>query len=195
MRLILASASPRRQEILRNAGFEFEVWPSSVPEDPLDAEAPEAMVLRLAQQKALQVAAAAPEGSVVLGADTVVVLDREILGKPADAADAARMLRQLSGRAHRVLTGVSIVEAPSRVAASAHEVTEVRFRPLTEAEIQDYVASGEPFDKAGAYGIQGRASRFVTRIEGCYFNVVGLPVALVDTLLSSFRHDRHSEEP
>ncbi|HEV2423918.1 MAG TPA: Maf family protein [Terriglobia bacterium] len=185
MRLILASGSPRRREILRNAGFDFEVRPGSVNEDPLPGEAPETMVMRLAREKALQVAADAPSGTIVLGADTTVVVDIEMLAKPLDAADAARMLRLLSGRAHTVLTGVCIVEAPGRVAASGCERTEVRFRTLTDSDIRDYVASGEPFDKAGAYAVQGRASRFVTRIEGCYFNVMGLPVALVDTLLAS----------
>ncbi|HEV3278946.1 MAG TPA: Maf family protein [Terriglobia bacterium] len=183
MRLILASASPRRQEILRNAGFDFEVRRSSISEDALPGEPPETMVSRLAREKALDVAATAPERSLVLGADTTVVVDGETFAKPADAADAARMLRLLSGRAHSVLTGVCIVETLDRVAASGCERTEVWFRTLSEPEIRDYVASGEPFDKAGAYGIQGRASRFVTRIEGCYFNVMGLPVALVDRLL------------
>ncbi len=192
MRVILASGSPRRQEILRNAGFDFDVRPSSVNEDPLPGESPEAMVARLAQEKALATAAAVPRGSIVLGADTTVLVDGEMLAKPIDAADAARMLRLLSGRTHSVLTGVCIVEAPDRVAASGCERTEVRFRELSDAEIRDYVASGEPFDKAGAYAIQGRASRFVTRIEGCYFNIVGLPVALVDRLLSSLDEDRNS---
>lgn len=193
MHLILASGSPRRQEILRNAGFDFEVRPSSVNEDPLPGEAPEAMVMRLAQQKALHTAPDAPPGSIVLGADTTVFVDGEILAKPLDATDAARMLRLLSGRVHAVLTGVSIVESPGRVVASGCERTEVRFRALTETDIRDYVASGEPFDKAGAYAIQGRASRFVTRIEGCYFNVMGLPVALVDTLLAPLTDVPESE--
>jgi septum formation protein len=187
MRLILASGSPRRQEILRNAGFEFEVRPSSVNEDPLPGESPEAMVMRLAQEKALQVAGTVPAGSIVLGADTTVVVDGEMLAKPLDASDAARMLRRLSGRVHRVVTGVCLVKAPAVVAASGCERTEVRFRELSDVAIRDYVSSGEPFDKAGAYAIQGRASRFVTRIEGCYFNVVGLPVGLVDKLLTSIR--------
>jgi septum formation protein len=182
MRLILASGSPRRQEILRNAGFDFEVLPGSVIEDPQPGELPEAMVERLAREKALQVAASAPPATLVLGADTTVVVEGIMLAKPIDAADAARMLRLLSGRAHRVFTGVCLVEAPARVAATGCERTEVWFRALSETEIAGYVASGEPFDKAGAYAIQGRASRFVTRIEGCYFNVMGLPIALVDTL-------------
>jgi septum formation protein len=125
----------------------------------------------------------------VLGADTVVVADAEILGKPASSEDAARMLRRLSGRSHRVLTGVCLAEAPDKIQAAAESDTGVWFRKLDEAEIRDYVASGEPLDKAGAYGIQGRASRFVTRIEGCYFNVVGLPVALVDEMLRPFLAD------
>ena len=193
MRLILASGSPRRSEILRDAGFQFEVRPSSANEDPLPGESPEAMVTRLAQEKALQVATDAPPGSIVIGADTTVVVDTEILAKPIDAADAARMLRRLSGRTHCVLTGVCLAEAPARVAASGCERTEVRFRELSDADIRDYVASGEPFDKAGAYAIQGRASRFVTRIDGCYFNVVGLPVALVDKLLASVGEGRQSQ--
>ena len=193
MRLILASASPRRQEILGNAGFDFEVRPSSVNEDPLPGELPEAMVTRLAREKALQVAAEAPPGSIVLGADTTVVVDAEIMAKPTDASDAARMLRRLSGRSHFVLTGVCLVDAPERVAASGCERTEVRFRELSDADIRDYVASGEPFDKAGAYAVQGRASRFVTRIDGCYFNVVGLPVALVGKLLDTIGEGRKSQ--
>jgi septum formation protein len=185
MRLILASGSPRRQELLRNAGFDFQVRPASVNEDPLPGETPRAMVVRLAREKALQVAADAPPRSLVLGADTTVVVDGDSLAKPLDAADAARMLRRLSGRSHSVLTGVCLVEAPARVAASGCERTEVRFRTLTGSEVRDYVSSGEPFDKAGAYAIQGRGSRFITRVEGCYFNVVGLPIALVDRLIGN----------
>jgi septum formation protein len=185
MHLILASSSPRRRDILRNAGIDFEVWPSSASEDPLPGELPEALVARLAREKALQVAASAPPTSLVLGADTTVVVDGAMLAKPGDQAEAARMLRRLSGRRHKVLTGVCIVEAPARLAAVGCESTDVWFRALKESEIQEYVASGEPFDKAGAYAIQGRASRFVTRIEGCYFNVMGLPIALVYGLLTS----------
>lgn len=183
MVLILASGSPRRQELLRNAGFDFEVRPSSIPEEPHPAETPEAFVRRMAAEKALEVAAGAPAGSLVLGADTVVVAGAEILGKPANPEEAARMLRQLSGRSHRVLTGVCLVKAPDTIEARGESDTRVWFRSLAAAEIRDYVRSGEPLDKAGAYGIQGHASRFVTRIEGCYFNVVGLPVALVDEML------------
>jgi septum formation protein len=139
-----------------------------------------------APDKALAVAAAAPANAVVLGADTVVVADEEILGKPADATDATRMLHALSGATHRVITAVCLVSAPDRIEAVRAETTLVTFRPLDEKEMADYVASGEPFDKAGAYGIQGLASKFVRRVEGCYFNVVGLPVALVYDMLEPF---------
>jgi len=183
MRLILASRSPRRRELLRGAGFDFDVRPSTVEETASPGETPEEFARRAAREKALEVAASAPPESLVLGADTVVVADGEILGKPANAPDAARMLRLLSGVTHRVITGVCIVRAPDRVEALAHETTFVTFRSLDNDELQDYLAGGEPFDKAGAYGIQGLASKFVTRVEGCYFNVVGLPVALVCDLL------------
>jgi septum formation protein len=183
MRLILASRSPRRRELLRQAGFDFDVRPSTVEETASPGETPEEFARRAAREKALEVAASAPPESLVLGADTVVVADGEILGKPANAPDAARMLRLLSGVTHRVITGVCIVRAPDRVEALAHETTFVTFRSLDNDELQDYLAGGEPFDKAGAYGIQGLASKFVTRVEGCYFNVVGLPVALVCDLL------------
>jgi septum formation protein len=186
MRLILASASPRRRELLRHAGFDFEVRSSTVEEIVLPGEAAEEFARRAARDKAVIVAASAPPDSLVLGADTVVVAGHAILGKPADAEDATRMLRLLSGATHRVITGVCLVRAPDRVEALAHETTLVTFRSLSEEEIASYVASGEPFDKAGAYGIQGLASKFVTRIEGCYFNVVGLPVALVYDLLKPF---------
>jgi septum formation protein len=186
--LVLASASPRRRELLAQAGYSFEVHPAHIPEDPKPGEEPIAYVTRLAREKAevvfRQLRAAgreatesAAEGLAVLGADTTVTLDDHILGKPEDAADAARMLRLLSGRTHRVITGVALVSA--NVAEVAAEVTAVRFLTLSESEIADYIATGEPMDKAGAYAIQGRAARWIPRIEGCYFNVVGLPLALV----------------
>ncbi|HEX5482919.1 MAG TPA: Maf family protein, partial [Terriglobia bacterium] len=152
-------------------------------------ESAEDYVRRLAREKALSVARAAPPGTLVLGADTAVVAAGQILGKPADAADAARMLRLLSGATHRVLTGVCVARAPEKVEALRRETTTVIFNPLTEEEIQRYVASGEPLDKAGGYGIQGLASKFARRVEGCFFNVVGLPVPLVYNLLSSIPHD------
>jgi septum formation protein len=190
--LVLASASPRRRELLTQAGFAFEVRPADIPEDPGPDEDPIAYVTRLAREKAQVVfdqlsegQAEAAAGLTVLGADTTVTLDNHILGKPVDAEDAARMLRLLSGRTHRVITGVAVVEAGR--AEVAAEVTAVRFLTLTEEEIAAYIATGEPMDKAGAYAIQGLAARWIPRIEGCYFNVVGLPISLVATLLDSSR--------
>jgi len=198
--LILASASPRRRELLTQAGFAFQVHPAHIPENPEPNEDPIAYVVRLARQKAEAVfnqlaSEGAPGPSrlgtgdnmapplAVLGADTTVVLDNQILGKPESPADAARMLRLLSGRTHRVITGVALVTADRTEVAA--EVTAVKFLTLSDAEIADYIATGEPMDKAGAYAIQGRAARWIPRIEGDYFNVVGLPIALVTTLLES----------
>jgi septum formation protein len=178
--LILASRSPRRAELLRAAGFNFEVLPANVDETPLPRETPEAHVRRLAQEKA-SVAFEQRADVVVLGADTVVVIGDRMLGKPRDPEDAAAMLRALSGRAHEVLTGVSTIAPAGYTPRHFTEVerTRVWFSPLTNDEIAWYVASGEPMDKAGAYAIQGLASRFIDRIEGSYSNVVGLPIALV----------------
>ena len=187
--LVLASASPRRSELLTQAGYRFRVHPAHIPEDPLPSEDPIVYVTRLAREKAeavfrqLTTASLEPERTAVLGADTTVTIDNTILGKPADAADAARMLRLLSGRTHRVITGVALVTAAGVEVAA--EATAVRFLTLSHAEIAAYVASGEPMDKAGAYAIQGRAARWIPRIEGCYFNVMGLPLALVSSLLES----------
>jgi septum formation protein len=234
--LVLASASPRRRELLAQAGFTFTVHPAHIPEDPLPNEDPVACVTRLAREKAQavynelalkghefsraesdpkRVGALAPEGSssnllislgapgpshlgtgestnpnlpsttplVVLAADTIVTLDNQILGKPSDPADAARMLRLLSGRTHHVITGVALISATSTQVAA--ETTAVTFLPLTGDAIAAYIATGEPMDKAGAYAIQGRAARWIPRIEGDYFNVVGLPLALVSALLES----------
>ena len=183
MRLILASASPRRRELLRHAGFDFDVRPSHVVEQIQPSERPEHFARRAAREKAMHVAASCPPGSFVLGADTVVVIDGKTLGKPSDLKDATRMLRLLSGRTHQVHTGVCLVRAPGEIVALEHETTSVTFRELDEEEIRAYVASGEPLDKAGAYAVQGLASKFVTRISGCYFNVVGLPVPLVCEIL------------
>jgi septum formation protein len=251
--LVLASASPRRRELLTQAGFTFHVHPANIPEDPHPTEDPIAYVTRLAREKAQavfadltqnpvqfvgskalyqaatsQIAAKigaddvlyqgttsvvpqgpqnedwalAPEGCSpevlggtpaglprasaalqVLGADTTVTLDNQILGKPENAADAARMLRLLSGRTHRVITGVAVVTATRTEVAA--EVTGVQFLTLSDEEIAAYIATGEPMDKAGAYAIQGRAARWIPRIQGDYFNVVGLPISLVSTLLES----------
>ena len=201
--LILASASPRRQELLRNAGIQFEVCPAHIPEERLRGEPPEQYVKRLAREKARAVwekafnAEVAKErkgegltakdakerkGLLVLGADTTVVADEHVLEKPKDAADAARMLRLLSGRTHQVMTGVCLVgEGIEDVRC---ETTQVTFSRLSERNIADYIATGEPMDKAGAYAIQGIASRWIGRIEGDYFNVVGLPVAMVWRMLN-----------
>ena len=195
--LVLASASPRRRELLAQAGFSFEVHPAHIPEEPLEGEDPFAYVTRLAREKAQVVFLELTDANgtagetrldtessmTVLGADTTVTLDNAILGKPEDAADAARMLRLLSGRTHRVITGVAVVTAYGVEVAA--EATAVSFLALSDEDIAAYVATGEPMDKAGAYAIQGRAARWIPRIEGCYFNVVGLPLALVTTLLES----------
>ncbi len=180
MSLVLASASPRRSELLRNAAIPFTVDPAQVAEQPAANEEPVDYAQRLARDKARAVFARHPD-SAVLGADTVVVVDEHLLEKPADQTDAARMLRLLSGRIHQVITGVCLV-VPGFEQTEA-EITQVAFSPLTEQEIADYVASGEPIDKAGAYAIQGMASRWVERIDGCYFNVVGLPVPRVYRML------------
>lgn len=173
--LVLASKSPRRAEILTQSGLAFIVRAADVPETRRGSEDPGEFVRRLAREKAEVVERR--DGEVILGADTIVLVDGEILGKPRDAGDAARMLRLLSGRAHQVLTGICLRTAARDIVDCA--VTEVVFCPLREAEISAYVQSGEPLDKAGAYAIQGLASKFVERIAGCYFNVVGLPVSLV----------------
>ncbi|MGA9508608.1 MAG: Maf family protein [Candidatus Sulfotelmatobacter sp.] len=180
--LILASASPRRQELLRNAGIQFEVQPADIDETPLESEAPRDCAERLARKKALGVSRERPK-DYVLGADTIVIIDRMILGKPRDSADAARMLRLLSGRTHEVITGVCLVDPVAGDAEQASETTRVMMREISDDEIRDYVATGEPMDKAGAYAIQGIASRWIPRIEGDYSNVVGLPVALVCSML------------
>ena len=185
MRLILASQSPRRAEILRDAGFMFETLPVNVDEAPRKKETPPAHVERLAREKAIGAAAKVGGRAVIIGADTVVVVGRRILGKPGSRADARRMLRMLSGRVHHVLTGLAVLRLDShgRSLHSAVETTRVRFARLSEREIDEYVATGEPDDKAGAYAVQGRAGRFVTRIDGCYFNVVGLPLNRVCRIL------------
>jgi septum formation protein len=179
--LVLASASPRRAELLRAAGIEFSVRSADLDETQLPDETPPSYVLRLSREKALAVA---QPDELVLGADTTVVVNGEIAGKPADATDARRMLQMLGGDWHEVLTGVSLVKDTQ--VCSELAVTRVKFAPLSEAEIDWYIATHEPFDKAGAYGIQGYASRFVEQIEGNYANVVGLPVQVVYRLLHQF---------
>jgi septum formation protein len=180
LKLVLASASPRRAELLRNAGIDFTVDPAHVAEDPQPGESPLDFAFRVARDKAATVARRHPDAAV-LGADTVVLIGHEILNKPADTEDALRMLRRLAGHTHAVTTAVCLVR-DGREDKRA-ETTRVTMAPFSEAEARAYVVTGEPMDKAGAYAIQGWASRWVTKIEGDYFNVVGLPVALVWRML------------
>ena len=179
---MLASQSPRRSEILRQAGIPFTRRVAAIDETPLKGEKPADYVVRLAELKALAVSAG--PGETVLGADTTVVIDGEMLGKPADAADARRMLARLSGRQHQVITGICLKRGVEVVRDCA--TTKVWFALMSAREIEEYVSSGEPMDKAGAYAIQGLASKFIEKIDGCYFNVVGLPVALVFGHLQRF---------
>jgi septum formation protein len=180
MTLILASASPRRAELLRSAGFAFEVAPAEVDETPIPDEAPEPYALRVARDKAAKAVGRAPDGAV-LAADTVVVVDGQILGKPVDLADAERMLCLLSGGTHQVHTAVVLRRGADEV--SEVVTTRVHFLPITADDIAWYVASGEPLGKAGSYAIQGRGARFIDWIEGSWSNVVGLPIATVHRLL------------
>jgi septum formation protein len=185
--LVLASASPRRQELLRNAGIPFTVEPADINETPLAGELPRDCAERLAREKALAVSQRRPQ-DYVIGADTIVVIEGAMLGKPRDAGDAARMLRLLSGRLHEVITGVCVVMPAASgqrpvVSETASQLTLVTMGALSEDEILEYVATGEPLDKAGAYAIQGIASRWIPRIDGDYSNVVGLPVAMVYAML------------
>ncbi|HXJ18384.1 MAG TPA: Maf family protein [Candidatus Polarisedimenticolia bacterium] len=187
MRLILASASPRRAEILRNAGIAFEMQATLLDELPRGGETPGEYVRRLALEKACAAADAAVErysgDCFIVGADTVVVAGDEMLGKPASEEDARRMLLRLSDAVHEVHTGLAVLRRPGGTRRVVEEITRVTFAPLSEEEIESYLATGEPFDKAGAYAIQGVAGRYITRIDGCYFNVVGLPLARLWSLL------------
>jgi septum formation protein len=177
MKLILASASARRAEILRDAGLSFVVLSSAVDETPYADESPNDLVERLALAKAELVAARAIGPAIVIGADTVISLDGHVLGKPRSTDDARRMLEKLSGRTHSVVTGVALIRLPNAERRTFVESTLVHFAALTTEEILRYLATGEPHDKAGAYAIQGHAGRFIPRVEGCYFNVVGLPLS------------------
>lgn len=198
MRLVLASASPRRAELLHAAGFAFEVMPSHIDETMRDREAPAQYVRRIAAEKSAAVAArgSARGGAIILAADTAVVVDADVLGKPRDDEEAARMLRRLSGRVHQVLTGVSVRQGAYE--AGRVVFTDVEFARLSDDDAAWYVASGEGRDKAGAYAIQGLASRFIPRIDGSYSNVVGLPIACVFellTMISGTRPDRAPAAP
>src|ERR1700682_5017402 len=177
MKLILASASARRAEVLRDAGLSFVVLSSAVDETLLAGGSPAEVVQRLADAKAELVSARAVGPAIIIAADTEVVLDGRVLGKPRTSEDARQMLAKLSGRRHSVLTGVTLIRLPDVERRSFVETTHVHFGQIPDQEITRYLASGEPFDKAGSYAIQGRAGRYVPRIEGCYFNIVGLPLA------------------
>jgi septum formation protein len=186
LKLILASASPRRAEILRNAGIQFEVCKTDVDETRLADEASGDYVRRLALAKARSAAAKYPDPvdeTLILGADTVVVVDADVLGKPVSPDDARSKLRRLSGRIHEVHTGLALLSSSGAKQRVVEEITRVHFAPLTDREIEDYISTGEPFDKAGAYGIQAIGGRYVKGIEGCYFNVMGLPLARLWSLL------------
>ncbi|QNI36828.1 Maf family protein [Edaphobacter albus] len=195
--LILASSSPRRRQLLQLAGLDFTVESSDVDESAQPGEAPATYVQRLALEKAQAVwehhKAEQSQDLVVLGADTTVVCDGEILGKPIDPADARRMLRMLAGRTHQVLTGIAAVSL--RGLFSEVEITQVYFDLIHEDELNQYIASGEPMDKAGAYGIQGYAARWIPRIEGCFFNVMGLPIACTMALLARAREGHSETQP
>jgi septum formation protein len=183
MKLILASTSPRRSQILSDAGLAFSVISSAVDETPFPEESPQQLVQRLAEAKAELVAARALGPAIVIAADTVVTLDGSILGKPRSTEDARHMLEQLSGRTHSVITGVSLIRLPDAERRQLVESTLVHFAQMSSDDISRYLATEEPYDKAGAYAIQGRAGRHILRIEGCYFNVVGLPLARVVSAL------------
>ena len=182
--IVLASASPRRRELLRNAGISFVIQAADISETPRAGEPPHALAERLAREKAQAVFLTRPN-DVVLGADTIVIVDGQILGKPQDGNDAVRMLRLLSGRSHQVVTGVCL-KGPQGLEDTRSQTTLVSMAALTEEGIRSYIATGEPMDKAGAYAIQGIASRWISSIAGDYFNVVGLPVALIYSMLSEY---------
>ncbi len=183
--IILASNSPRRKELLRQLGLDFSIDPADVDERVLPNEVPEGYAVRVALDKARLAAARAVSG-IVIAADTIVVVDDEILGKPADASDAERMLKMLSGKAHRVITGLAVMDVATGKTVTRTSITRVWFRRLAQQEIVSYIATGEPLDKAGAYGIQERGALLVDKIDGCYFNVVGLPLSLLGKLLLDF---------
>ncbi len=181
---VLASKSPRRSELLKNLGVEFDIAVSDVDESKIPKDLPPKLyVQELALLKGTSIGAGCGAGKYVIAADTVVVFDGEIIGKPTDEADARRMLNMMSGATHEVYTGFSVTDSTTGMTVSGYEMTKVRFRQLSDAEIDDYIASGTPYDKAGGYGIQGRASLFVEGIDGDYFNVVGLPLNALNELM------------
>ncbi|MGO9590093.1 MAG: Maf family protein [Candidatus Acidiferrales bacterium] len=196
MKIVLASASPRRAEILRNAAIPFETQITLLDESLLPGELPGDYVRRLAFEKARAAADARRDrdDALFIGADTAVVAATEILAKPESDEDARRMLRLLSGATHEVHTGLALLRRPDQIERVVEEITRVSFAPLSDDEIAAYIATGEPFDKAGGYGIQGVAGRYVTRIEGCYFNVMGLPLARLWWLLKEFGWENSAAE-
>jgi septum formation protein len=193
-KLVLASGSPRRRELLKMIGLEFEVAVPDVHEGSFETSEPSVFVTELALAKALSVSHRFRE-AVVVGADTVVVLDRERLGKPSDATEAASMLRVLGGRTHTVYTGVALVDTDSGLSQTGYERSSVTMKELSEGEISRYVATNEPMDKAGSYGIQGIGAVFIKRINGCYFNVMGLPLARLYAMAEEFAARLESERP
>lgn len=189
-KVVLASQSPRRRELLSDLISGFRIIPDNSPETVDKSATPEETVKRLAVQKARNVSACADSDEIVIAADTVVFIDGKILGKPVDAADAAEMLRTLSGRGHHVCTGIAVIDNAIGKSFCCFERTLVHFKHLTDSEIERYIASGEPMDKAGAYGIQGKGALFVEWIKGDYFNVVGLPLCrLAQVLKEEFDFD------
>ncbi len=183
--LVLASASPRRKDLLTQMGFKFNIIVSDVDESIGPGIQPFQAVEALALSKAMEVSAKLEEG-LVIGADTIVVFENEVLGKPSNEQDAKRMLAALSGNKHQVLTGVAVVDVVSGQRIVTHEKTEVEFRLIDNQEIENYIKTGEPMDKAGSYAIQGRGALFVKKITGCYFNVVGLPIYKLGSMLKEF---------
>jgi septum formation protein len=188
MDLILASASPRRAELLRQIGLGFQITPSTFQEETLQENDPARLVMELALHKAKQVAGSTSSGtsSLVIGADTVVFLEDRILGKPSGPEEAIQMLAQLNGKTHQVFTGIALIQVPGTKQRVDYEMTQVKFRSLSMKEIEAYVSTGEPLDKAGAYGIQGKGAVLVEAIHGCYFNVVGLPIVKLVLLFQDF---------
>lgn len=184
-KIILASASPRRKELLSRFGIEFEVYPASIQEDEISADTPEENVIKIAFEKAEKIAKLHPD-DIVIGADTIVVYQDKILGKPANEKDAVKMLRFLSGKTHYVLTGLVIINKSENIILTDYEKTYVTMRELNLEEIKDYANSKEPLDKAGAYAIQGKAKDFIIDIKGCFYNVVGLPMDKLIGMLKKF---------
>lgn len=186
MNIVLASASPRRKELLSNLNFDFEIMKSNIEEFVNDKDTPKSVAMSLSFQKAIDIANKTSENNIVIGADTIVVLDEKILGKPKDEQDAFNTLTQLSGKYHKVITGICVLRLSDNKKIVDYEVTKVKMREFSEDEIKRYIKTGEPMDKAGSYAIQGYGSLLVEKINGDYFNVVGLPVSKLGQIL--YRH-------